>query len=112
LFSWERAALQAGARLDDLLDVQLEDVPPAELALGPRALPQEYAEPAPALLQRELDLLADLVVVGDRLLGLAGEGHPDRGHVDEHDHGPGRERAPGLSNAIVPPGGLEHGLEG
>src|SRR5207302_321004 len=52
-------------------------VAPAELALGPLAPPQEYAEPAPAFLQRELDLLADLVVVGDRFLGLAGERHPD-----------------------------------
>ncbi len=82
----ELAALQPGAGLDDLLDVELEDVAPAELALGPLAPPQEDAEPAPALLERELDLLADLVVVGDRFLGLAGERHPDRGHVDEDHH--------------------------
>src|SRR5207302_7787131 len=106
------AALQTGAGLDDLFDVELEDVAPAELALGPLAPTQEHAEPAPAFLQRELDFLADLVVVGDRLLGLAGERHPDRGHVDEHRHRAGRERAPRLRHAIVPPGGLEHSLEG
>ena len=86
-------ALQPGAGLDDLLDVQLEDVAPAELALGTLAPAQEHAEPAPALLQRELDLFPDLVVVGDRFLGLARERHPDRGHVDEDHHGPGGESA-------------------
>ena len=37
------AALQPGAGLDDLLDVQLEDVAPAELALGALAPAQEHA---------------------------------------------------------------------
>src|SRR6202158_257167 len=67
------AALEPRAGLDDLLDVEIEDVAPAELALGPLAPPQEHPEPPPALLQRELDLLPDLVVVCDRFLGRAGE---------------------------------------
>src|SRR5262245_20517305 len=104
------AALEAGAGLDDLLDVELEDVAPAELALGPLAAAQEHAEPAPALLERQLDLLADLVVVGDRFLRLAGERHPHRGHVDEHDHGPGGQGPPRLADAVVLPRGLEGGL--
>src|SRR5262245_54576891 len=112
LLAGQPAALQPGARLDDLLDVQLEDVAPAELGLGPLAPPQEHPEPAPALLQREPDLLADLVVVGDRFLGLAGERDPHRGHVDQDHHGAGRQRAAGLGDAVVPPVGLEHGLEG
>jgi hypothetical protein len=112
LFLGELAALEAAAGLHDLLDVELEDIAPAELALGPLAAAQEHAEPAAALLQRQLDLLADLVVVGDGFLGLAGEGHPHRGHVDEDHHGPRRERAARLGHAVVPPRGLEHGLEG
>src|SRR2546421_1512528 len=112
LFLRELAALQPRARLDDLFDVELENIAPAELALGPLALSQEYAEPAPAFLQREPDLLADLVVIGDCLFRLAGERYPDRGHVDEHHHGPGRERPARLRDAVVLPGGLEHGLEG
>src|SRR6185436_1228153 len=52
-------ALQPRTGLDDLLDVQLEDVAPSELGLGPLAAAEEHAEPAPALLERELDLLPD-----------------------------------------------------
>src|SRR5262249_50875681 len=63
LFLGELAALEAGAGLDHFLDVELEDVAPAELALGPLAPAKEHAEPPSAFLQRELDLLADLVVV-------------------------------------------------
>src|SRR5216683_4661885 len=106
------AALEAGAGLDDLLDVEVEDVTPTELALGPLAPAQEHAEAPAALLQRELDLLPDLVVVGDRFLGLAGEGDPHRGHVDEHHHGPGGQGAAGLGDAVVLPRGLDRGLEG
>src|ERR1041385_2144636 len=80
LFLRELAALQPRARLDDLFDVELEDIAPAELALGPLPLPQEHAEPPPAFLQRQPDLLANLVVIGDRFLGFARERHPDRGH--------------------------------
>src|SRR5262245_50911348 len=79
----ELGALQAGARLDDLLDIQVEDVPTPQLALGALTPPQEHPQSTSALLERELDLLADLVVVGDRFLRLAGERHPDRRHVDE-----------------------------
>src|SRR5262245_33960679 len=71
LFGLELAALQPLARLRDLLDVELEDVAPTELALRPPATPQEHAEPAAALTQGERDLLADLVVVGDRLFRFA-----------------------------------------
>src|SRR4029077_2549174 len=105
------AALEPRAGLDDLLDVEVEDVAPAELALGPLAPPQEHAEPPPTLLQGELDLLPDLVVVGDRFLGLAGERDPHRGHVDEHHHGPGGQGAAGLGDAVVLPRGLDRGLE-
>src|SRR5467141_792293 len=114
LFLRELTALQPRTRLDDLFDVELENITPAELALGPLALSQEYAgsaysrrilalgplalsqeyaEPAPAFLQRQPDLFPDLVVIGDRLFRLAGERHPDRGHVDEHHHRPRRERS-------------------
>src|SRR5262249_4698783 len=89
------SALHAIAGLHDLLDVELEDVPPPELALRPAPPPQEHAEPAAAFTQRERDLLADLVVVGDRLLGLARERHPHRGHVDEDHHRALGERAAG-----------------
>src|SRR6266404_4675067 len=106
------AALEPRAGLDDLLDVEVEDVAPAELALGPLAPAQEHAEPPPTLLQGELDLLPDLVVVGDRFLGLAGERDPHRGHVDEHHHGPGGQGAAGLGDAVVLPRGLDRGLEG
>src|SRR5206468_11613107 len=106
------AAFPPRARLDDLFDVELEDITPAELALGPLALSQKYAEPAPAFLQRQPDLLPDLVVIGDRLFRLAGERYPGRGHVDEHHHGPRRERPARLHDAIISPGGLEDRLEG
>src|SRR5260221_944776 len=112
LFLRELTALQPRTRLDDLFDVELENIAPAELALGPLALSQEYAEPAPAFLQRQPDLLADLVVIGDRLFRLAGERHPDRGHLAEHHHRPRRERPARLDDAIISPGGLEHRLEG
>src|SRR5439155_22907145 len=74
------AALETVARRDDFLDVELEDVAPAELAVGALAPPEERAEPPAALAQRQRDLLANLVVLGDRFLGLAGERDPDRRH--------------------------------
>ena len=80
--------------------------------LGPLAPAEEHAEPAPAFLQGELDLLPDLVVVGDRFLGLARERDPDRAHVDEDHHGAGGERAARLGHPVVAPRGLERGLEG
>src|SRR6185369_4486763 len=85
LFCLELSTLQPLARLRDLLDVELEDVAPPELALRPPTTPEEHAEPAAALAQRERDLLADLVVVGDRLFGFARERHPHGRHVDK-DH--------------------------
>src|SRR5262249_11161711 len=88
----ELPALEPCAGLDHFLDVELEDVAPPELALGSLAPSKEHAEPASTFLQGELDLLADLVVVGDSFLRLAGEGHPYRRHVDEDDHGPGGQR--------------------
>jgi hypothetical protein len=98
-------------RLGDLPDVALEDVAALALAAHPLALAQVGAELAPALHERELHLLADLVVVGDRLLALAGERHPHRRHVD-HDHErPHRQAAPRLLQAVVLPRGLGDGLE-
>ena len=105
------AALETVARLDDLLDVELEDVAPVLLAVGPLAPSQERAQPPAAFAQRQGDLLADLVVLGDRLLRLARERDPDRGHVDEDHHGPGRQRAPGLRHAVGSPCRVEHRLE-
>src|SRR5688572_32056825 len=63
LFLGQLAALQAIACLDDFFDVELEDIAPAKLALGALAPPQEYPEPAPAFLQRELYFLSDFVIV-------------------------------------------------
>src|SRR5437899_1065222 len=105
------AALETVARLDDLLDVELEDVAPVLLAVGPLAPSQERAQAPAAFAQRQGDLLADLVVLGDRLLRFARERDPDRGHVDEDHHGPGRQRAPGLRHAVGPPRRCEHRRE-
>src|SRR5262249_62160476 len=68
--------LEPGGGFHDLLNVELEDVAPAELALGAFAAAEEDAEAAPALLKRELDLLPDLVVVGDGFLRLAAQPPP------------------------------------
>src|SRR5262245_40006976 len=106
----QAAALEAVARFDDLLDVELEDVAPTVLAVGALAPPEKGPEPAAAFAEREGDLLADLVVLGDRLFRLARERNPDRGHVDEDDHGTGRDRASGLRHSVIAPGGVEHGL--
>src|SRR6185503_3178372 len=105
LFLGQFAALEAIAGLHDLFDVELEDVAPAKFAFGALAPAQENAQPAPALLERELDFLSDLVVIGDGFLGLAGKRHPDRSHVNENDHRSRRERASGLSHAVVAPAG-------
>jgi hypothetical protein len=51
------------------------------------------AEFSSAFLQRELDLLDDLVVFGNRLFCFAGEGDPNGGHVNENRHGSFRKRA-------------------
>src|SRR5262245_60403427 len=106
----ELAALQAVASLRDLFNVELEDVATPELALRPPATPEEHAEPAAALTQRERDLLADLVVVGNRLLGLARERHPHRGHVHEDHHRSLRQRATRLADTVVLPGGVQRRL--
>src|SRR5262245_4932852 len=108
----ELAALQTVAGLRDLLDVELEDVAPSELALRPPATPEEHAEPAAALTQRERDLLADLVVVGNRLLGLARERHPHGRHVHEDHHRSLRQRAARLADTVVLPLGVERRLVG
>ena len=112
LLRGQLAPLEAVAGVHDFLDVELEDVAPAELGLRPLAAAQEHAEPAPALLERELDLLANLVVVGDGLLRLAGKRHPDRRHVNEYDHRARGQSAPGLCDAVVAPTGIEDRLEG
>ena len=107
--------LRAGdgvAGLGDLADVALEHIALLALALHALAAADILAELAAALLEGELHLLADLVVVGDGLLGLAGEGHPDRGHVDHDDEGADGGGAAGLGEAVVLPGGLGDGLEG
>jgi hypothetical protein len=70
----------------DLLDVELEDAAALGLVLEGLALADEGGELAAALLGRELDLLHDVRVVGDGLLRLAGERHPDRRDVDEQGH--------------------------
>ena len=57
-----------------LLDVQLEDAAALRLVVGRLPLADEGGELAAALLRRELDLVRDLGVVRDGLLGLAGEG--------------------------------------
>src|SRR5207247_2366629 len=81
------APLEAVTRLDDLLDVELEDVAPTVLAVGALESSEEGSEPPAAFAQRQGDLFADLVVIGDRLLGFAGKRNPDRGHVDEDHRG-------------------------
>src|SRR5439155_8838706 len=73
--------------------------------------PEKRAQPPAALVQREGDLLADLVVVGDGFLRLAGERYPDRRHVDEDHHRAGGERAARLRDAVVAPGRVEDRLE-
>src|SRR2546425_1370680 len=106
----QSATLEAIARVDDLLDVQLEDVAPAELAVGPFAAPEKGAQPPAAFAQRQRDLLPDLVVIGDRLLRFAGEGDPHGSHVDEDHHRAAGKRASGLRHAVVAPRGVEHRL--
>src|SRR3989440_11764805 len=101
----ESTALETVARLDDLLDVELEDVAPAELAVRPLAPSEEGAQPPAAFAQGQGDLLMDLVVLGDGFLRLAGEGYPHRGHVDEDHHRTGGERAARVRPAAVRPGG-------
>src|SRR6058998_3996774 len=107
----EPAALEPVARLDDLLDVEREDVASALLAVGALPPPEKCAEAAAALAQRQRDFFVDLVVLGDSFLGLAGERNPDRGHVDEDHHGPGRQGTPRLRHAVVAPRRVEHRLE-
>src|SRR5262249_48063301 len=104
----QAAALEAVAGLDDLFDVELEDVAPAELAVRALAPPPERAEAAAALAPGHIDLLLGLVVVPDRLFRLAGERYPHRGHVDEDDHGAGGKRAARLCDAVVAPGRIEY----
>ena len=94
----------------DLLDVELEDAAPLGLVVGGLALADEGGELAAALLGRELDLLDDVRVVGDRLLRLAGERHPHRRDVDEQRHRPHRQRALGLAQQVVAPVGAHDGL--
>src|SRR4029453_6415777 len=101
-------ALQTVARLDDLLDVQLEDVPSAILAVRPLAPANERPQASAALAQGQGDLFADLVVVGDRFLGLARERDPDRGHMDEDHHGAGGSRPPRPRDPVVAPRGFQH----
>src|SRR5437879_2773074 len=64
----ESTALEPVTRLDDLLDVELEDVAPAELAVCPLAPSEEGAQPPAAFAQGQGDLLVDLVVLGDGFL--------------------------------------------
>src|SRR5437588_277662 len=92
------------------LDGEFEDVAAMVLALRPLASFKEGAQPAAAFAEGQRDLLRGLIVVGDRFLGFAGEGHPDRGHMDENHHGAGRERAFGLRHSVGAPGGVEHRL--
>src|SRR4030095_8042022 len=103
--------LEAIACLDNFFYIEFEDIASAKLALCSLASSQKNSKPPAALLQREFDFLADLVVIRDRFLGLAGERHPDRSHVDENHHGTGWQSAPGLRNTVVAPSGVEHGLE-
>ena len=64
------------------------------------------AELAAAVLQRELELLDDLVVVRDRFLGLGSERHPDRRDVHEQHHRVRPAVAPrGCCSAVAAPVG-------
>src|SRR2546430_3495120 len=62
----QSATLEAVTRRDDLLHLELEDVTSTELSLGPVASPEECSQPSAAFAQRQGDLLAELVVIGDR----------------------------------------------
>ena len=109
----DRAGLPARDLADrgrDLLDVELEDAAPLRLVVGGLALADEGGQLAAALLGRELDLLDDVRVVGHRLLGLAGERHPDRSDVDEQRHRSHGQRALGLAQQVVAPVGAHDGL--
>src|SRR4030095_1924172 len=97
------ATLEAIACLDNFFDIEFEDIAPAKLALCSLASAQKNSKAPAALLQREFDFLADLIVIRDRFLGLAGERHPDRSHVDENHHGTGWERAPGFKDNVAAP---------
>src|SRR5262245_30795421 len=107
----ELPAFQPAASFHDFLDIEFEDIAPAELALGALAPTQKNSKAPPALLQRKLDFLANLVVIRDRFLGLAGKWHPDRSHMDEDHHRAGGKSASRLRNPVVAPGGVEHRLE-
>src|SRR5258708_7606954 len=81
----ELALLQPLAVVGHFLDGGLEHVAPLQLQGRALALADERAQPPAGLVHREADLLADLVIVSDGLLRLAGERHPDGAPVDADD---------------------------
>ena len=78
--------------------------------LDPLLLADMDAETPAALLQGEFHLLDDLRVRGDRLLGLRGEGNPDRGDVQGDGEGADRQGTSAQGEALRSPVRLDHGL--
>ena len=62
-----------------------------------------------AFLQGQLYLTDNLRVMGNRLLRLRGERHPDRSDVDHHDRRSDRQRAPWVLESVVLPVGGDDG---
>ena len=96
----EREREDRGEGLRDLRDVLLEEAAPHLLALGVGARAKMRAELATTLLDGELHLAQELVVVGDRLFGLARERHPHAREVDDDDHRRHRQAALGLLELV------------
>ena len=108
LLGGQFAALEAVTCVNNFLDVELEDIASTEFTLGLLSSMEKGPQPTTAFPQGQRDLFADLIIIGDGFLGFTGEGHPDRGHVDENHHGASRQGAFGLRYAVGAPGGLQH----
>jgi hypothetical protein len=94
----------------DLGDVLL-DVGPLLRFVGLAAtLADVGGDATAALLQAEADLLDDLRVMGDRLLALRREGHPDAGDVDHEEHRPHGQGTPRLLELVGFPVRSRHRL--
>ena len=102
--------LEARTGVDHFPDISREDASPVGLIfLLPPSVEKRLQFPA-AILHRKLDLLANLVVIGDGLFALAGERHPHAGHVHEDRQRPLREIAARLRQAVPPPVDLDDAL--
>jgi hypothetical protein len=76
-FFGQFSALKKVTCIENFLDVKLIYIASAELTLGVLASSKKDSESTTTLLQSKLDLLSDLVVIGDRFFRFAGERDPN-----------------------------------